>query len=244
VLAKLQLRWYWPNMGRDVRRRVRQCEICQVNKHGHPPGEAGRRRLYAGRPWQAEAVNLVEPMILTPMEDSEEPPLYPVGDWVWVVNYRRRRRQVARSQPQLVGPYAVVEVMPNHTCKPECSGQVSIQNEARLKPYCANLDAAGEAPPLLEPMRQTTTRGRQRHGPEYKVVRPRAENLARQERPLPSLEVRPPPPAPSLTAPLPEPDADPEVQKPPRGGAPSGDIGEETTVTSRPETPPVDITVH
>jgi len=28
VLTKLQLRWYWPNMERDVRRRVRQCETC------------------------------------------------------------------------------------------------------------------------------------------------------------------------------------------------------------------------
>jgi len=88
-------------------------------------------------------------------------------------------------------------------------------------------------------MRQTTMRGRQRHRPEYKVVRPRAEDLARQERPLPSLEVRPPPPAPSLTPPLPEPDAGLEVQKPPRGGPPSGDIGKEATITSRLETPPV-----
>jgi len=151
VLAKLQLRWYWPNMGHDVRRRVRQCDICQVNKHGHPPGEARRWRLYAGRPWQAEAVNLVKPMPLTPKEDSEEPPLYPVGDWVWVVNYRRRQRQAARSQPQLVGPYAVVKVMPNHTYKLERSGQVSIQNEARLKTYCANLDMARKAPRCWSP---------------------------------------------------------------------------------------------
>jgi len=39
--------------------------------------------------------------------------------------------------------------------------------------------------------------------------------------------------------PLPEPDAGPEVQKPPGGGAPSGGIGKEATVTSRLETPPV-----
>jgi len=51
VLAKLQLRWYWPSMGREVRLRVRQCKICQASKHGRLPGEAGRRRLYAGRPW-------------------------------------------------------------------------------------------------------------------------------------------------------------------------------------------------
>jgi len=128
---------------------------------------------------------------LTPKEDSEEPPLYQVGDWVWVVNYRRRRRQAAKSQPKLVGPYAVVEVMPNRSYKLERSGQVSIQNEARLKPYWASLDAAGEAPPLLEPRRQTTTLGRRQHGPEYEVVVSRAEDLVGEERPLPSTETDP-----------------------------------------------------
>jgi len=129
--------------------------------------------------------------------------------------------------------------MPNHTYKLKRSGQVSIQNEARLKPYWASLDAT-RAAPLLEPRRQTTTCGRQQHRSEYKVVVARAEDLVRQERPLPSTEVCPPPPVPSLTPPLSEPDTDPEVQTPPpRGGAPSGDIGEESTVTSRLKTPPV-----
>jgi len=158
-----------------------------------------------------------------------------------MINYRRHRGQVAKLQPKFVGPYAVVEVMPNHMYKLERSGQVSIQNETRLKPYWASPDAAGEAPPLLlEPRRQTTTRGRQRHRPEYEVVAPRAEDLVKEERPLPLTEVRPPPPAPDLTPPLPEPETDPEVQNPPRGGAPSRDIMEKTQVTNRPVTPPVE----
>jgi len=70
VISKLQLRWYWPKMGRDVRLRVKQCEICQASKHGRLPGEAGRRRLYAGRPWQVVAVDLVGPMPLTPRGNS------------------------------------------------------------------------------------------------------------------------------------------------------------------------------
>jgi len=70
VIAKLQLRWYWPKMGRDVRLRVRQCEICHASKHGCLPGEAGRRRLYAGRPWQVVAVDLVRPMPPTPRGNS------------------------------------------------------------------------------------------------------------------------------------------------------------------------------
>jgi len=70
VLTKLRLRWYWPNMERDVRLRIKQCEICQASKHGRLPGEAGRRRLYAGRPWQVVAVDLVGPMPMTPRGNS------------------------------------------------------------------------------------------------------------------------------------------------------------------------------
>jgi len=62
----------------------------------------------------------------------------------------------------------------------------------------------------------------------------------REERPLRLTEARPPPPTPVRTPSLPEPETDPEVQNPPVGGAPSGDLGEETTVTSRPEMPPVE----
>jgi len=90
--------------------------------------------ILRGKQWQVQK------------EDSEEPPFYKVADWVWMVNYRRRRRQVAKLQPKFMGPYAVVEVMPNHTYKLECSGQVSIKNEARLKPYWTSPDATGEAP--------------------------------------------------------------------------------------------------
>jgi len=311
-------------MERDVRLRVKQCKICQAIKHGCLPGEAGRRRLYAGRPWQVVTVNLVGPMPITPRgnrwilvltdhftrwadalaisdasaptvarvldqnvfcyfglpeqlhsdqgaqfqsqlqsdlchlwgvnqsrttpyhlqgngvvernnrmlgdalrslllgrgqeewdmvlpqvmrayrstshtstgetpnllmlgretrvpdhltyhipeqdysiheyaselvekmkvahkilrerqwqvrkEDSDEPPLYQ-GHW----------GQAAKLQPKFIGPYVVVEAMPNHTYKLERSGQVSVQNEARLKPYWASPGAAGEAPCCWSP---------------------------------------------------------------------------------------------
>jgi len=130
VLTKLQLRWYWPNMERDVRRRVRQCETCQANKHDRSPGEAGRPTQNAEGPWQAEAVDLVKIMPMAPPED-----------------------------------------------------------------------------------------------------------VARQERLLPSLEVHPPPPAPRLPPPLPGSITDPEVQNPPAGGAPYGDTRETTTITNRLEVP-------
>jgi len=81
-------------------------------------------------------------------EDSEEPSLYQVEDWVWTASRRRRRGQAAKLQPKFVGPYVAVEAMPNHTYKIERSGQVSIQNEAGLKLYWSSPEAVGEAPPL------------------------------------------------------------------------------------------------
>jgi len=42
---------------------------------------------------------------------------------------------VAKLQAKFVGPYLVVEALPNHTYKVERSGQVSIQNEICLKLY-------------------------------------------------------------------------------------------------------------
>jgi len=77
------------------------------------------------------------------------------------------------------------------------------------------------------------------------VVVPRAEDLARDERPLPLAEARPPSPAPGLTPSLPEPEPGPEVQKPPGGGALYGEIREEQSeeipVANWPATPPVEL---
>jgi len=77
VLTKLQLRWYWPNMGRYVRRRVRQCKSYQTSQHGRLSGEAGQQKLYAERPWQAEAVDPPETCLCPSPEDlagQERPP--------------------------------------------------------------------------------------------------------------------------------------------------------------------------
>jgi len=59
-------------------------------------------------------------------EDSEELPLYQVGDRVWMENYHGCRGQSAKLQPKFVGLYLVVEALPNHTYKIERSGQISI----------------------------------------------------------------------------------------------------------------------
>jgi len=69
-------------------------------------------------------------------------------------------------------------------------------------------------------------RGRRRRGPEYEVVMPQMEDLVRQEGPPPVMDVRPPPPTPGplpLPPSLPSPYTGSKVQKPPTGGAPSGE---------------------
>jgi len=109
----------------------------------------------------------------TRTEDSEKPPLYQVGDWVWMVSYRRRRGKSAKLQPKFVSPYCVVEVLPNHTYRVERSGQVSVQSEQCLKPYHASPDAMGQAPPLLEPNRQPNHRGRTTQPREVEIIVPR-----------------------------------------------------------------------
>jgi len=94
--------------------------------------------------------------------DSDDPHLYKVRDWVWMTSYRRRRGQAAKLQLKFMCPYCVIEVMPNHTYKVERSGQMSVQNEARLKPYWVSPDAAGQVPPLHA--YTPATHKRARHG--------------------------------------------------------------------------------
>jgi len=95
-----------------------------------------------------------------------------LGDSLRSLLLNRGGGQAAKLQPKFVGPYAVVEVMPNHTYRLERLGQVSVQNEARLKPYWASPGATGEAPLLLEPRRQTAMRVWRRRGPEYEMAMP------------------------------------------------------------------------
>ena len=62
TIAIVQLTWYWPEMVAKVWRILKRCEVCQVAKPegNKPPGS--RQRLYAGRPWQKVAIDLVGPL--------------------------------------------------------------------------------------------------------------------------------------------------------------------------------------
>ena len=65
TLERVRLVWYWPGMAAHIRRTLQTCETCQMAKHGDRYAASGRRRLYAGRPWQKVAVDLVGPLPLT-----------------------------------------------------------------------------------------------------------------------------------------------------------------------------------
>jgi len=69
VLTKLQLQLYWPYIEHDVRRRVRRCKTCQASQHGCPPDNMGLWMQNVEGPWQAEAVDLVGSVSMTPQGD-------------------------------------------------------------------------------------------------------------------------------------------------------------------------------
>ena len=96
TLARLSLDWYWPGMARDVKQAVLTCEVCQAAKHGTAQRCAGKRRLYAGRPWQTVAVDLVGPMPLSDRGNS----------WILVVSDHFTRWSDALAIPD--GTAAVV----------------------------------------------------------------------------------------------------------------------------------------
>ena len=62
TIARLQLTWYWVGLHADVRKIVRSCEVCQKAKSGGLQPTKGQQRMYARRPWQKLAVDLVGPM--------------------------------------------------------------------------------------------------------------------------------------------------------------------------------------
>ena len=92
-------------------------------------------------------------------EDDEEPPLYAVGDLVWLQNQRRRKGENPKLQPKFVGPYEVLAAWGNHTYRIERQGQESVQHESRLKPYRACTEPVGQAPGTMEATRRPNMKG-------------------------------------------------------------------------------------
>jgi len=169
-------------------------------------------------------------------EDSEEPPLYREGDWMWMVSYCRRRGQSAKLQPKFVGPYCVVEVLPNHTYRVERSGQISVQNEQRLKPYYGSPEAAGQAPPLLRPARQPISRRRRNRPRDCEIFIRDPEEVDNSLRPQPQN----PPSVPPTPDPLPRPTQIEDPSPPPDNPGPvtpPGNLEEVPPIYNTPDQP-------
>ena len=62
--------WYWPGMSSDIRRAIKQCEVCQMAKSSKKTTSGNQKRLYSGRPWQVVAIDLVGPFLETPRRNK------------------------------------------------------------------------------------------------------------------------------------------------------------------------------
>ena len=63
---RIKMTWYRPGMTADIHCVIRTQEICQMAKSGGSKQPGERQILYAGRPWQKMAVDLVGPLPETP----------------------------------------------------------------------------------------------------------------------------------------------------------------------------------
>lgn len=61
-LLKIQQKYMWENMTRDVKNYVKNCELCQKVKHGGGARQPMQITTTATRPWQRLAVDIVGPL--------------------------------------------------------------------------------------------------------------------------------------------------------------------------------------
>jgi len=115
VLTRLQLRRYWPNIERDVRLRVRQCEVCQASKYSRLP--------CPGRPWQVVAVDLVGPMPITPRRNS----------WILVLTDHFTRWADALAIPDASAPTVARVLDQNAFCYLGLPEQIHSNQEAQFQ---------------------------------------------------------------------------------------------------------------
>ena len=73
---------------------------------------------------QQHAVRVVE---------HDEPPLYSVGDSVWLKSYKKKKGLNPKLDRKYTGPYCVKAVLPFHTYALENNGKTSVQHEARIR---------------------------------------------------------------------------------------------------------------
>ena len=62
---------------------------------------------------------------------TDEPPLYAVGDHVWMVNHQRRRGEMGKLEEKYFGPYTIKIVRPNHTYIIAQGERMSVQKDRK-----------------------------------------------------------------------------------------------------------------
>ena len=95
-----------------------------------------------------ELVRSDQRRILT--EDSEEPPLFKIGDSVLLLSKKKKKGESKKLQPRYVGPYTITQAWANHTYRVEKGRKSSVENEVRLKLHRPCPTRIGQAPPLDE----------------------------------------------------------------------------------------------
>ena len=96
----------------------RELRLPDQLQYLSPPQESSNRHQFVQdiRARLEEAHTLLqEQQVRVKQEDDDEPPLYAVGDLVWLENKRRRKGENPKLQPKFVGPYEVLAVWGSHT---------------------------------------------------------------------------------------------------------------------------------
>ncbi|XP_067949612.1 uncharacterized protein [Watersipora subatra] len=134
--------------------------------------------------WMLQTVHeaLQRSQMAVRQEDKEEPLLYTPGNWVWLMNKRRRRGENPKLQAKFVGSYQVLKAWGNQTYLVERQRQSSIQSEERLKLYHPCPERLGQAPATLEP----------RRGPNMKGARPSRPERRQEEGRIDPVPIMPP----------------------------------------------------
>ena len=115
-------------------------------------------------------------------KDNSEPPLFSVGDTVWLKNKRYKKGTTGKLATKYRGPGEILQVFENHTYLVLLQGKRSVENEVRLKRHHPAENEWGRAPKLPDLTRrpQRGCKSRQNLAPEAPLTEEEIELLYRQ----------------------------------------------------------------